>query len=92
MATTLAWKSVSATVEEAFVGDATNKAFTATKVAVGKYNVASHVSGHDYQEQFVDTTGGDDAAKDAAALALAKTWADEVLVEAGVPQNGTVIP
>lgn len=80
MATTLEWKEVvegDASVQEAFVQDATNKAFSLRQTGV-KWEVESHITGAEGSNIFdIDTD--------------AKAYADDLLVSKNVPQFGTQI-
>lgn len=77
MATTLNWNGEeNATVKEAFIQDATNKAFTLTKLTSGKFQIESHLTGHEGSGVF-------DSESDA------KLYADDLIVNYGIPQHGT---
>ena len=78
MATTLNWKQneTETKVKEAFVQDATNKAFTLTTLTSGKFQIESHLTGHEGSEVFDSESG-------------AKSYADDLIVNYGIPQNGT---
>lgn len=77
MATTLNWKGEDyATVKEAFIQDATNKAFTLTTLTSGKFQIESHLTGHEGSEVF-------DSEYDA------KAYADDLIINYEIPQHGT---
>lgn len=80
MATTLVWKEASTNSQEAFVGDATNKAFTLTDSGNGAWVLESHLTGKEHR-------GGTHGSKEDA-----KAFADLVLTEENIPQHGTNTP
>lgn len=83
MATTLVWKEVvtgTPDKQEAFVGDATNKAFTLTKDTADGWVLESHLTGKEQR----GGTHEDEA--------TAKAFADLILTEENIPQHGTNTP
>lgn len=81
MATTLNWKDEGENAGDkvlAYVGDATNPAFTVTKSG-SVFTLESHITSKENRGGTFET------------LALAKEYADTVLVEEDIPQNGTQV-
>jgi len=77
------WKDVEANVNlEAFVGDATNKAFSLRRVSANNFMLESHVTGHPATELIT-------AANDAAAIVAGKALVETLLDQYGVPLEGT---